>query len=152
MLLYLCKGLVLLELVLESLEVVMHTYAYTYVLKHTLFIDATNSYVSVRLSLQTSEVICEFLNLQNSDLKICSIVYGPDENCNNLPYRSQSIPTTLSIAVIDLINFPQVQNEDIYCFVVTASNDTFSVMVKGTFSTGIYASKHVPVRICIHNL
>lgn len=68
---------------------------------------------------------------------MCSIMFGPDESCNNLPYRSQSSPTTLSTAIIDLITFPQLLNEDVYCFIVTASDDTFIAMVKGTFSTGI---------------
>lgn len=70
-------------------------------------------------------------------MKSCSIAYGPTETCDNTVNHSRiSNSTVTSDSVV--INLP-VLSESIgmeYCYVATASNGTFTAIVKGTFSTG----------------
>ena len=111
---------------------------------HISQLGMTNNFVRVRADLLSAAVSCEFIDDdQSNNIKSCSIVYGPVENCNRLqfPINHSHVMLGNTTATSDsvVINLP-VLSESIgkeYCYIVTANNGTFMAIVKGTFSTGI---------------
>ena len=76
-------------------------------------------------------------------MKSCSIAYAPTEMCDNVGIHSRHISnTTVTLDTVTL-SLP-VLSESIgkeYCYVVTASNGTFTATVKGKFNTGNETTK-----------
>ena len=99
-------------------------------------IGTINNFVEVIIDLLSSAVICKFIEDQG-DMKSCTIAYGPGEACDNLSNHSLSSDSTVisDSVVISLPVLSQSRGME-YCYVVTASNGSFTAMVKGTFSTG----------------
>ena len=89
------------------------------------------------IDLLSSAVICKFIEDQDDNMKSCTIAYGPGEACDNLAGHGLASDTTVKSESV-VINLPVLsQNSGMeYCYVVTASNGSFTAMVKGTFSTG----------------
>lgn len=57
-----------------------------------------------------------------------------------LPNSSQEQYRAQNISEFVIINLGKVLNRDqSYCFITTASNGTYTAMIKGTFSTGMYS-------------
>ena len=103
--------------------------------------ENTNRFVNVEFDLLSSSVHCVFeQQTLTSNEKSCSIVYGPGEQCRNLSQSSRSDSSTMNSIVIDYQPFPSPQSESVYCYVLTATDGTFSASIEGTFSTGIIAS------------
>lgn len=102
----------------------------------TFISDTSNNFVDLSFDLALKTVTCLFLNQQETSDKICSIVYGnPTENCRAISLQSKS-DSSDSVR----IGFPteyQISPQSRYCFAITASNGTFSVIVEGSIVTGI---------------
>ena len=116
-------------------------------------IGRDNNFIEVIVDLQSSAIICKFINRQPNNLKLCSVVYGSGDTCDNLSNYGLGSDTTFTSESV-IIHLPVLSQSTrmIYCYVVTASNDTFTAMFTGTFSTGKH-SKHgyyIPdVHVCI---
>ena len=102
------------------------------------FSGATNSLVNVTFNLALSTVFCKFLDQQDSTVKSCIIEYGPSRSCGDLLHKQQNNASTISTVAIDLRDQPQLFEEIMHCFVVTASSKTFTLKVKGSFNTCKY--------------
>lgn len=69
-------------------------------------------------------------------------MYSPGEECmasTSIMERSESRRNSSHSVIIDLLVLPHSQN-NLYCFIVTASNGTFIVKIKGTFNAGTIES------------
>ena len=72
-----------------------------------------------------------FENQQDLSPKLCSVKYG---TCDNEMYSAQNHTTDGSLSTVTLkLNSSIINPTD--CFVVTARNDTFTVMMEGNFET-----------------
>ena len=91
------------------------------------------------VDLLSAAIICQFIDDQGKNMKSCSIAYGPTtEECDNMAIHSRVSNTTFTSDSV-VIHLP-VLLDSIgmeYCYIATASNGTFTAMMKGTFSTGI---------------
>ena len=102
-----------------------------------------NDFVELSFDMVLKIVTCSFLHKQDTSTKHCSIMYGfPGKTCRTLGHQSSS--NTSSHVQIGLPIDYQPQNK--HCFRVTASNDTFTVIVEGSFTTQL-SSKSTKIRI-----
>ena len=103
-------------------------------------IGTVNNFVQVIIDLLSSAVICKFTEDQGNNIKSCTIIaYGPGEACDNLSSLTHGLASDTTVSSDSVvINLPVLSQSSVmeYCYVVTASNDSFTAMVKGTFSTG----------------
>lgn len=102
-----------------------------------LITESRNSFVEVVIDLSSSIISCNFFNQQSVNIKSCTIDYGPNGSCDSLPFSSHSNYSTHSKIDIDLLTHPGFHNEKMYCYMVTASNGTHTVVVDGIFNTGM---------------
>ena len=80
-----------------------------------------------------SIISCEFLNQSDTSEKTCCVTYIPCKINLKGPGNTQcdrDSPYDIQLEVID-------QSYDLYCYTVTANNDTYTVKVEGTFTLGI---------------
>jgi hypothetical protein len=76
-----------------------------------------------------SSISCVFLNQSDTSEKICCVTYGPcdqkelgsDQTCN------RDSPYNIQLEVDD-------RSSQTYCYIVTASSDTYTVKVEGTLN------------------
>ena len=79
-----------------------------------------------------STISCVFQNQSDTSEKSCCITYGL---CDQERLRN---------ALADCNNYYSLEldlsgtSRQRYCYIVTASNDTYTVKVEGTFTTGLY--------------
>ena len=88
--------------------------------------------------LSSDAVICTFLNQHESATKTCTLMYNQSENCQlDTPDTSH---TAQSASDAVRVSFPFVNNlydgTEQYCFLVSASNGTYRVIIQGTLNTG----------------
>ena len=108
-----------------------------------------NNFVGIRFNIgrHTSKVICTFLMDSTAEQR-CSIVYGPRLQCANASLRSEGTRhdnLTSDSVRITLPSLPRHQSVDNnFCFIITASDGTTTVNIKGTFNAGMY------IYICIY--
>ena len=99
-------------------------------------------FVRVEYESSQSRIICQFLNKSDVSLKSCSVRYG---NCDGsktsavLPYSSQGNSTVEAPNIIEL----NVDPGRLACYLVTASSDSFSILIEGT-SRMKSAGKFIP--------
>ena len=86
------------------------------------------------VDLLSAAAVCQFIDDQGKYMKSCSIAYGPAETCDHHSHISNATVTSDSVVINLLVLSESIGME--YCYVATASNGTFTAMVKGTFSTG----------------
>ena len=88
-------------------------------------IGCSNQFVRVVYNSDTSTLLCIFLNELDNSTKSCSVTYG---QCNTELKQSTHIENingaTLTLTLQELV--PPI------CFIVTASNSTVTVFVKGS--------------------
>ena len=109
--------------------------------------DITNNFVAVTINLMSGAVICTFLNQRgggsSSAIKSCSIVYNQSETCEvddmlRLSPIRQIAQDRSDVVTIGLPFVNRLRgSRGSYCFVVNATNGTYTAMVRGTFDTGI---------------
>ena len=92
-----------------------------------------NSFVKINFYGDNASIVCTFLNQQEGTKRKCSIQYGPGEGCHNLSLASQGNSTSNKVVISLSIQLPE---ELIYCFSVTASNGTHTVIIKALFNVG----------------
>ena len=105
-----------------------------YILK---FLGRSDHFVDVTVNLASEIVTCLFLQQTENCEKYCSIEYAPSrENYKPQNWRKFTANTTATGNVVllfpSLNNSEQFQPEEEYCFTVTASNGTFTVLIEGT--------------------
>ena len=93
--------------------------------------------MDVTVDLASKTVICLFSQQTENCVKHCSIEYGPSgENKKPQNWKKFITNTTTSGNVVFLFpslnNSEQFQPREEYCFTVTASNGTFTVLIEGT--------------------
>ena len=76
---------------------------------------------------------CNFVNKEDTSVKSCGISYSPAENCQNMSLNNQGNPTTSDSVEISLQVF---EDYNAYCYTLIARNETNTIHVSGTFSTG----------------
>ena len=108
--------------------------------------EITNEFVTVTIDLMSAAVTCDFQqSTSSSATKTCSIVYNQSETCEvddtlRLSQVRQIAEDTSDSVTIGL---PFVNRRlstsgarQSYCFVVNATNGTYTAMIRGTFNTG----------------
>ena len=102
-----------------------------------LFLGTTNNFVDVIVDLPLSAFVCKFSDHEANTPKTCTVSYGPGESCDDLSRSGQAAATSESV----LVHLPALAQDSgsRYCYVVTASNGSFTAKVTGTFNTGIVA-------------
>ena len=88
-----------------------------------------NDFVEVTYNSATSAITCSFLSQPDSmtSIKSCSVQYG---ECQNLIFTSYGNSTGNSVTLIVLLS----GSIKAYCYIITASNGTHTVMVEGQIS------------------
>ena len=82
---------------------------------------------SVDLGVELTRVVCFFPNEQNSQIeKSCEIVYRLCQQ-KNMTFQMVGIRSSSNTVIIDL---PIHLQSDGYCYVINASNGSFTVLVK----------------------
>lgn len=98
----------------------------------------------MRIDLISGTAVCNFLNQHEDNMKSCSIVYNHSETCGikvlDLSSVMQSAENISNTVIVGLPFLKHLNgNDGMYCFVATASNGTYTVMVQGKFSSGKYS-------------
>ena len=102
--------------------------------------DIFNNFFNVTFNLSSNAAVCIFPNQHESTTKTCSLIYNQSESCLRLldsPVPlSQTVQSTSNTV---RISFPFVNDvhdgKELHCFVVSASNGTYRVIVQGTLGT-----------------
>ena len=92
-----------------------------------------------RQTSSESTISCIFLNPSDTSEKICCVVYQlcdqEFEETENIQECNNNLPYSIELDVSG-------NSSRMYCYSVTASNDTYTVKVEGNFTTGIII--HMP--------
>ena len=110
--------------------------------------------MNVTVDLASESVTCLFFQQTENCEKYCSIEYEPSgKNHKPQNWRKFTANTTTSGNVVRLFpslnNSEQFQPEEEYCFSITASNGTFTVLIEGTTTvSGIKI--HTMHEECVH--
>lgn len=96
------------------------------------YAGAVNNFVDVEFNQATSTITCVLSKelVDGPSNNTCIIEYASGENCDSLPTSGQTswmVSDSMSI-VIPRVLEPGV----VYCFVVTANIDNFTVVLEGT--------------------
>lgn len=83
-----------------------------------------------------STISCIFLNPSDTSEKTCCVTHGKCDK--NGPENVQECKTNSPYSI--QLEVPGHSNQR-YCYTVTASNDTYTVKVEGTFTLGIVETK-----------
>ena len=106
--------------------------------------------MDVLVDFASKMVTCFFHQQTKNYEKYCSIEYGISrENYKSQNQRKFTTNTTTSGNVVLLFPFndsEQFQPQEEYCFTITASNGTFSVLIEGTtLILGIIISNNIMI-------
>ena len=105
----------------------MHTHTHT----HTHTLECNNQFVKVEYDPSTTTISCTFENELDMSPKSCSVKYGMCDQ-EMYMYFAQNNTTDSSPSTVTLkLNTTATRSKT--CYVVMASNDTHTVMVKGNF-------------------
>ena len=90
--------------------------------------------MDVSVDLASKTVTCLFHQQTENCEKYCSIEYGPSrENCKpRNPRKFANRSASSNVVLFTLNDSEQFQPQEEYCFTVTASNGTFTVLIEGT--------------------
>ena len=103
--------------------------------------ECTNRFVRVSYDPTATTISCTFENRLDSSIKSCSVKYGV---CGQEMYLIQGNTTTESPFMVTLkLNSSAVYSMN--CYIVTASNETLTLMVKRKFVTQSNDSVHAGV-------
>lgn len=112
-----------------------------------IIIGCENQFVEVVYNADTSTITCKFFS--NADYS-CSIKYGLCLDNNIIETKSNTIRSNTTGSNQVLLQIQSGGSAQL-CYVVTARNDTFAVLVKGKFNvaSGIYVIQY---RITLHHI
>ena len=112
----------------------------------------TNQFLDLSFDPASKFATCFFLNQPKSANEMtCSIVYGvPGETCTMFSHQSYSSRSSSNKVYLGFPEANHLQSREEYCFAATASNGTFTVLVKGSMlTTGIHLSLcHMHIMSC----
>ena len=101
--------------------------------------NGTNLFVSVMFNFLYDQVTCSFIDQELSNEKTCSIsLYRSEQEfCSGFQnlISKQSVTTMHSITVVIGLDSPSTKDK--YCFILTASNETFAAIVEGMINAGM---------------
>lgn len=104
------------------------------------FAECTNTFVQAGYveTASGSTISCIFLNSSDSSEKFCCVTHGEcdKKESENVQECKSDPPYKIQLQISDL-------SERRYCYTVTASNDTYTVKVGGTFTLGIVIQSNV---------
>jgi hypothetical protein len=111
--------------------------------------------VDVSVDLASKMVTCSFHQQTESSEKYCSIEYVPSrENCKSQNERKFTTNTSSSgnvVLLFPLNGSEQFQPREGYCFTITASNGTFTILIEGTtLALGITTPKFNTIIVYMH--
>ena len=96
-------------------------------------------FVRISLNISSSYITCLFYHQSNSTKK-CSFIFGllvnSKANCKLLSSSNMSNTSTNERVYVGF-SIGETQLQDEYCFTVTASNGTFTVIIEGSFVAGV---------------
>ena len=117
-----------------SLNTHTHTMRLSLIRIHTI-LECNNQFVKVEYDPSTTTISCVFENESDLSQKSCSVEYGMCDKATNM-YVVQNSTTEDSPSTVTL-KLSTIATNSKNCYVVTArfSNDTLTVMVKGSFET-----------------
>ena len=110
------------------------TYGVYMIIFYTVFVfllECTNRFVRVSYDPTATTISCTFENRLDSSIKSCDIKYG---TCGQEMYTTQGNTTVESPFMVRLKLNSNILNS-MSCYIVTASNETLTLMVKGEFIT-----------------
>ena len=102
-------------------------------------VGAINSFIEAKFDFLALRLQCTLLNQQRVNNISCSITYySQEQQCllNTDLENEHSSQSNSSSVTIDLLDFPHSHN-NMYCYIITASNGTHTMKVKGVFNAGI---------------
>jgi hypothetical protein len=103
--------------------------------------DLPNNFVQLSFDVVLKTVTCLFIHKKDTSTKQCNIMYGLlGKTCNVLGHQSSS-NTSDRVRIGLPIDHRSHQSPKEYCFRVTASNKTFTVLVEGSFNFNFTTSK-----------
>ena len=89
--------------------------------------------MNVEYDPSTATISCTFVNELNSSQKSCHVEYGMCDKVMNFKF-AQNSTTDSSLSTVTLkLNITAMNSNT--CYVVTATNGTFTVIVNGSFGT-----------------
>ena len=107
-----------------------------------------NNFVDIIFDPTSKQFTCEFTNKQDASEKTCSITLYRTEDCE----QRQTLMLTAQVVSTDsqLTLVPNDLESDttIYCYVASASNDTFNVNVTGTIGQSKCISMCIYTHLC----
>ncbi len=103
--------------------------------------DVLNNFVQLSFDVVLKTVTCLFIHKQDTGTKHCNIMYGLlRKTCNAIGHQSSS-NTSDRVRIGLPIDHQSRQSPKEYCFRVTASNETFTVLVEGSLNFNFTMSK-----------
>ena len=101
------------------------------VMKFIMILGRTNRHVSITfLNQPTNKIVCTFLDQQEGQGTVsCDVAYGP---CQKQPAAIARGTVSADSNVVNIAINPQTSE---YCYVVNASNGTFTVQIEGQITT-----------------
>jgi hypothetical protein len=98
--------------------------------------DSINEFVKIEFDALLPSIRCVFQQPRESE-KLCSIIYGPGQQCTDLSLTSEGRDNNLDSAVVVIDNL-HLQNESLFCSIVTASDGTWTASIEKIFHMGIH--------------
>ena len=93
-------------------------------------IGQINQYVNITFQ-SANRILCTFLDQQRGQNTMsCDVTYGP---CRQEPTEIARGTITTTANTVNIAINPQTSE---YCYVVNASNGTFTVLIEGQITTG----------------
>ena len=114
------------------------SYPYHNIIVYLSLTDTTNQFVELSFDIASKTFICTFPSQQPNALKWCNISYGLPQvgmtECYNR--NSKFLANTSTSDSVYLTESGAFESGGEHCFTATAGNDSFSVIVEGTFDAG----------------
>ena len=92
--------------------------------------DAINEFVAVTFDPSTNSINCTFLNKQDTSNKLCRVIYGQCSQPTTQSTQGNVTDSMNSIILTLTLDDPKL------CYIVTASNEDYTVEVEGSFRLG----------------
>ena len=118
----------------QRLAIIVHTKDYYYFIPHA---GAINQYVNVRFNQgneSTRIILCIFPNATNQSKLLCNVEYKPCQK-QNMTSRAVGIRNSSDTVIINLSVNLELKT---YCYTITASNGSYTVLIEDTRTSSKY--------------
>ena len=103
--------------------------------------DVPNNFVQLSFDVVLKTVTCLFIHKKDTSTKHCNFMYGLLGNTCNVVGHQSSSNASDRVRIWLPIDHQSHQSPKEYCFRVTASNKTFTVLVEGSLNFNFTTSK-----------